>query len=102
LVDCADTSDRADLPKHDLDSELVEHQGKGHDLGGSDVPHLTRSMTEALAAMGLEILRPTADRPGTLVRSRGRVGFPELLAAGATGRPAGAVRLTSRPLEWPG
>jgi hypothetical protein len=59
-------------------------------------------MTEALAAMGLEILLPTADGPGTLVRSRGRVGFPDLLVAGATGKPAAAVRLTGRPLEWPG
>ena len=82
-------------------SRVERHQAGSHP-GRQPVPHLTRSMSEALAAIGLEILLPTADRSGTLVRSRGRVGFPDLLVVGATGRPAAAVRLTGRPLEWPG
>jgi len=80
-------------------SRAERHQ-PGHRPGQQPAPHVTRAMAEALAAIWLEVLVPTEDKPGTVVRSRGRVGFPDLGVAEATGKPAASVRLTGRPLGW--
>jgi hypothetical protein len=79
-----------------------ERHQPGRHPGQHPAPHVTRAMAEASAAIWLEVLVPTEDKPITVGRSHGRVEFPDLWVAGATSKPADVVRLTGRPLEWRG